>query len=86
MKTTLADLYNAYSGGKGSGTGRFACPIVTKRYGTATHIYCGYGSYRLERINGDPKKGQKGFQGTEVFSTPLYGPKWVVTQTIEIKD
>ena len=86
MKITLAALYAAYSGGKGQGTGRFECPVVTKHYGTATHIYCGYGSYRLERINGSPQRGKKGFQGAEVFSTPLYGPSYSINQTIELVD
>ena len=68
IQTDMSSLWDAYSGSAASG--RFPCPVMVYGQETqATHIYRGYGVTRLERISGEPLRGKKGFQGTDV--TPI---------------
>jgi len=67
IETTMWKLWSAYSGNLESG--RVECPVTVRQNRhpnslafEATHIYCGYGKIRLERIEGTPQK-KKGFQG-----------------------
>lgn len=63
IKVTLGNLWNLY--GNGQDSGRVECPVAVQYKGEATHIYCGYGSIRLEKI-GKLQSGKKGFQGEEI--------------------
>lgn len=62
ISITMGELYRRYCTGSGN---RHACPVMTPQ-GEATHIYYGFGAYRLEKIAGKPKVGKRGFQGEEV--------------------
>ena len=79
IKMTLDSLWHAYAGRAQSG--RVECPVSIADFGderVATHIYRGYGSIRLERIEGAPEAG-KGFQGEAV----VQGTPWMVIEVCD---
>ena len=82
IQIKLIDLWRAYSGGKSRG--RVECPVISN-YGEATHIYRGYDSITLEKIN-LLMKGKKGTQGIALIKVPIYGAKHLTDASLILQD